>query len=587
VTIVARIPADVSKRLLLLACAGALLAASCSEPPTASVDFGSGQGFVPYVVDFLDDVGSGNAIAVDADGVPYLSYWGFAAEVAPGALPTARAIGMPYLPAVQLASEQDGIFTRGAVAQVRDTPSGITIPYGPATVASLKSASPQDTNGTDVAVDDGGTRHVTWASNTGIWYASAGDSSQAEQVTKESPQLNRAGPLGWPSIAIGPDGSPWIAFTVDTGAGLAVTVATPGDDGWTTQVVDTVVPCGGCRWAPRTQVVVGAAGPEVLYVDGGTNTVLAAVNFAEKGWVSTPVETGVDGAGLSASATPDGGVAAAYYTGAGEVHVATSSDGTTWDVGTAGEVGDDADLTDRPEATTGVAGDQDGTTYVTWYDPGTDGVVLVSSGDGGTYEPVDMGSSTDGGTYPSVAAAADGSRVFVSWYGSTGQDLMLGIWGDLDGLAIAAPSPTPEPGGAPLPANCGEDGKVALDLIAKSVAFNPNCLVAAAGKPFTINFDNQDAAASTGPHNVVITAEDGTELFTGDLVDGPAQVGYDVQALDPGNYPFHCAVHPTMTGVLAIVGGASGGGGGGGNDSSSPGETGATGATGASGATGA
>ncbi|MFN8232495.1 MAG: hypothetical protein U0V56_03155 [Actinomycetota bacterium] len=524
-----------SKRLLLLACAGALLAASCSEPPTgASVDFGSGQAFVPYVVDFLDDVGAGNSVALDADGVPFISYWGFAGAVKPGAIPTARAIGMPYLPAVLLASEQDGIFTRGAVAQVQDTPSGITIPYNPATVASLKSAEPGNVNGTDVAVDADGARHVTWAANTGIWYATGTDSSQAEQVTEQTPQLNRAGPLGWPSIAIDADGNPWIAFTADSGDGMAVTVATPGGDGWTTQVVDTTAPCSGCARAPRTQVIATDAGPVVLYVDGASGAVRSAINDGENGWVSFTVETGVSGAGLSAAALPGGGAAAAYYTGDGEVHVATSPDGTTWSVSSAAQVSGDAGLDGRPEAATGIAAADDGTLYLTWYDPVAEGVELASSSDGAAFEAVDAGSSTAGGSYPSIAVAADGSRAFLSWYDTVGQDLMLGIWGDVDGLAVAAPSPTPEPGAAPAPTNCGEDGVVALDLVAKGSAFTPACLVAAAGEPFQIAFDNQDPVASTGPHNVVITAPDDTEVFNGDLVDGPAKVDYAIDALDEG-----------------------------------------------------
>ncbi|HEY7668282.1 MAG TPA: cupredoxin domain-containing protein [Actinomycetota bacterium] len=574
-----------SKRLLLLACAGALLAASCSEPPTATVDFGSGQGFVPYVVDFLDDVGSGNGVAVDVDGVPFISYWGFPGTVEEGGLPAARAIGMPYLPSVNVASEQDGIFTRGAVAQVRDTPSGITIPYGPATVASLESASPQNANGTDIAVDDSGARHVTWAANTGIWYATGTASSQAEQVTKQTPQLNRAGPLGWPSIAVDGAGVPWIAFTVNTGAGLDVTLATPGDDGWTTEVVASTDPCSGCGPAPRTQVVVTDAGPEVIYVDGAAASVMAAINDGENGWVSFPVETGVSGAGLSAAPAGDGTVAA-YYTGSGEVHVARSTDGTTWDAAAAGQVEGDADLVTRPEATTGIAAADDGTIYLAWFDPVL-GVSLATSSDGTAFQPVDVGPSVEGGAYPSVAVAADGSRVFLTWYDTAGQDLMLGIWGDVEGLAVAAPSPTPEPGAAPPPSNCGEDGQIQLDIIALNIAFDPTCLVAPAGEPFTISFDNQDAVATTGPHNIVITAPDDSEVFAGDLIDGPAQVGYEVGALDEGSYPFHCAVHPTMTGVLAVVSGAAGGGGGGNGGGGGGAATGATGATGSSGATGA
>ena len=60
-TMLARIPADVSKRLLILTCAAALLAGACSNLPEANVNFGTGKEFVPYVADHLDDAGLGNA----------------------------------------------------------------------------------------------------------------------------------------------------------------------------------------------------------------------------------------------------------------------------------------------------------------------------------------------------------------------------------------------------------------------------------------------------------------------------------------------------------------------------------------------
>jgi hypothetical protein len=581
-TNVARIPADVSKRLLVFACAGAILAASCSEPQAGTIEFGSGEGFVPYVVDFLDDVGSGNAVAVDADGAPFTSYWGFVGEVTEGALPTSRAIGMPYLPAVLVASENDGVFTRGAAAQVQDTPAGITVPYGPATVTSLKSATPRNSNGTDIAIDASGAKHVVWAANTGIWYASGSTSYEADQVTKQAPQLDRAGPLGWPSVAVDAAGNPWVAYTVSTGAGLDVTLATPGADGWTAEVVASTDPCAGCDTAPRTQVVVTDAGPEVVYVDGAAASVMAAVNDGENGWTSFAIETGVSGAGLSAAVGGDGTILASYYTGSGEVHVASSTDGTTWDAAAAAQVSDDADLADDPGATTGIGGTDDGTAYLTWYDPAVQGVSFASSAGGGAFEPVDAGGSTDGGSFPSLAVIGDGSRIFLTWYDTSGRDLMLGVWGDLEGLAVAAPSPTPEPGAAPAPTDCGDDGVIQLDIVALNVAFDPTCLVAPAGEPFTINFDNQDDVAVTGPHNIQIAVDTSftDPLFSGDLIDGPAQVQYDVPALDEGDYPFQCVVHPVMVGTLAVTSGATGGGADGGGDGGATGVTGTTGATG-------
>jgi plastocyanin len=35
-------------------------------------------------------------------------------------------------------------------------------------------------------------------------------------------------------------------------------------------------------------------------------------------------------------------------------------------------------------------------------------------------------------------------------------------------------------------------------------------------------------------------------------VTGPAKVTYDIPALDPGTYYFHCDVHPTMSGNVTV-----------------------------------
>ena len=75
----------------------------------------------------------------------------------------------------------------------------------------------------------------------------------------------------------------------------------------------------------------------------------------------------------------------------------------------------------------------------------------------------------------------------------------------------------------------------------------------AAGKPFTIVFDNEDA---TAPHNVVLLNPDGSAVAMGGdttFFVGPGKRNYSVPALTAGAYPFHCAVHPiAMTGTLTV-----------------------------------
>jgi plastocyanin len=75
--------------------------------------------------------------------------------------------------------------------------------------------------------------------------------------------------------------------------------------------------------------------------------------------------------------------------------------------------------------------------------------------------------------------------------------------------------------------------------------------------------------ATTGPHNIAIAEDEAAvasdPIFKGPLVDGPDTIEYAVPAIpDEGSYFFHCDVHPTMTGTLAVVSGGNAGGGGGG-----------------------
>ncbi len=101
---------------------------------------------------------------------------------------------------------------------------------------------------------------------------------------------------------------------------------------------------------------------------------------------------------------------------------------------------------------------------------------------------------------------------------------------------------------------------------AASSGFSTDALEGPSDEPFTIAFDNQDPAV---PHNVVLF--DGADaeapaLFTGELITGPDEVDYAVEAVPEGEYFFHCEVHPTtMVGTLtAAPGGGEGGEGGGG-----------------------
>ena len=94
-----------------------------------------------------------------------------------------------------------------------------------------------------------------------------------------------------------------------------------------------------------------------------------------------------------------------------------------------------------------------------------------------------------------------------------------------------------------------------LKVSAQNIMFNVSCLAAPAGKPFTIDFSNQDSYS----HNVSIYTADpmtnpnAKSLFQGQLIDGGQTIVYSVPALSAGTYYFNCVVHPTqMTGTFVV-----------------------------------
>ena len=82
----------------------------------------------------------------------------------------------------------------------------------------------------------------------------------------------------------------------------------------------------------------------------------------------------------------------------------------------------------------------------------------------------------------------------------------------------------------------------------KLFTFHPNYVIAAPGQ--TITVINQDYAHFGEPHTV--TANGGA-FDTGVVTGDPA---YFTAPQGPGNYGFHCAIHPFMRGVVHVTGSA-------------------------------
>jgi plastocyanin len=140
---------------------------------------------------------------------------------------------------------------------------------------------------------------------------------------------------------------------------------------------------------------------------------------------------------------------------------------------------------------------------------------------GWTYEPapsVTPAPSTDQSATPSTAPSASGEP---SASGSAG--------------ASAAPSGSGSPSGA------------VVSIVASGIAFTTTAVTAPAGTPFTLEFDNQDAAT---PHNVQIKDASGAKVFETETFPGVEKRSYPVPALAAGSYPFVCTIHANMTGTL-------------------------------------
>jgi plastocyanin len=534
-----------SKKLLPAALVLGILAAACAQAP-AELELGSGTQFVPQVADPFNDAGLDPSVVV-VDGQPYVAYFAFPEDVPEGSLPASRPLGMPPLPGVMLATVKDNVWTRGAIAIGKKLPN-VQVKFDPAVEPSVGKLTPQSVTGLQLAADANGGLHAVWGSADGVFYASG--SADPASTTPWTVEQVAISPGYGPSLAMDGAGNPWIAYT--TAISVAdLTVATMDAAGWSSQVVASNAGCSGCR----TAMAVNPNGEAVVAWGDGANVYSAAP--AGKGWAISTVERGGGGVGLAAATDAQGGLHLAYQS-IDRVRVAASPRGFSWTSASIAEIGQ------APPAgrTTGIGVDDQGVLTVAWYDGASDVTAAAQSSDGKSFTPLALGGTT-GAESPAVAVTPDGSAAYIAWYASTSQDLVLGTYADVAGIAIAQPSPTPtevvQPSAAPPAAECTpvQDGKVTV--VAEGIAYTDGvCIDAPAGEPFTITFDNRDAGVQ---HNIQVfkgTAPSGDTLFQGDLVTGAATIDYEIPALDAGEYAFNCIVHPTMVGKI-MVGGATGG----------------------------
>jgi plastocyanin len=544
-------------KLLPLAFGLALGAAACAEPPTATVNLGSGVRFLPEVADSLNDAGRYPSIVTNPDGLPVVAYFGFEEKLEPGEVPVTRPVGSPSIPGVFLATvSEQGFWTRGAIAIEQEIPN-VPIAFDPAFVPSVANLTPDKVTGLAM-VADGDTYLAVWGSDAGLYYAT-GSLDPATTTQAVVTQVTKTPGFG-PSIAL-VGGEPWIAFYTSATSRGTVQLATSDGGAWSTASIANAAGCDTCR----TAVIDGANGPVVAYSNGGGGVQVAS-NDGENGWVSFEIDdaesTAVTvGEGLAGVPTQDG-FALSFYE-RDEVAVGTFKDPGNGGFGTVGKVAEGSAT--EAGAATSLAIGADGTIYTAWVDA-SDGVVFAT-GEAGSSEPIDTGTSTVDGVAPSLAVTEDGSVAYLAWYATTEADLLVSGYGAFEDVPFAEPSPTPTGpiSTPPPPETCTQVQSGAVKVVAQGIAFTEgDCIQATAGEPFKIEFDNQDEATQ---HNIVVFAGEeatGDTVFRGELITGPDQATYDVPALDAGTHAFHCEVHPTMVGRVEVMEGGGGGGGQGG-----------------------
>jgi plastocyanin len=497
--------------------------------------------FVPQTVDFLDDVGRGASIALDKDQNPHIAYIGLIPPPQPGVIPPARPSTAPALPAVLIATQANGIFTQGFVAQT-DITSAKAVPV-PVTTDST----------TGIAINANGAMDVVWnqfGSKAGVYFATAPNG----QAPFGDPVRVTASEATSPAVTTDAKGNPVVAFVTTNASGVPVvdegTLDASGKS-FSISQIDLLSACEGICTAANVAAAATPAGPVVAFNDPGTGDVFMAEQSAT-GWTMHQVAKNVDGYGVSIAPGSGGSVLVGYLTDT-DARVATgSAPFTNWVMSQSAAF----DIEGRQVAGAGTSVAQaNGTTSLAYTDPDDGSIALDQAKGTGSLARIST-PGTANGLFPGLAVT-NHNHVQLAWYNSVDQDLLLGLYPEkLGAIALpASPIPYTPPGGG----SSGQCAKGTVEVIAPigagGAGFQTTKVTATSGD-FQLCFNNEDAGVT---HNVAVfkdeaAATSGAPALASDTpFAGPKLDTFPVKGLSPGSYYFHCDVHPTtMTGTLTV-----------------------------------
>jgi plastocyanin len=401
---------------------------------------------------------------------------------------------------------------------------------------------------TAIAVDAGGVHHIVWTEGGNLRYAnnSEGPFSEPETIAEGT------GASG-PSIAVGADGVPLVAFYEQAG-GEGADVETPlvrgairADGGWAVETAAEASP----GEPARTAIALAGETPVIAY--GSEGRTLLARRSTEI-WESEEADAD-GGLGVSMSVDADGNPHLAYYNSSGQVGHTHSIDGGPWETSVVGPT--DFSSGDDQAAGPSIVVDAEGVHHVAWED--AEGISYANNESGEfVAEPVPGSQTNPAGRSPRLGLGAEGV-LYLAWNDPEDTEVQLGVRGGGEPL-LAVPQPAPttaqptaQPTGPPPCEPSGTELTLTAPSGALSAGFAEDCLAAPAGEPFTVTLDNQDSA----PHNLgIYTSQGGERVFTPPTLVNPAEtVTYEVEAIpEPGQFFFQCDLHPTtMTGTFVVA----------------------------------